>query len=297
MNTIKLLWQKLAPQSVQSLIQLYTDTDSNKARRKKLIQNYRPANLQQPEIKEAIRYLKTHRFSPLPFFWTLKYDNYTTEVFFDSKVSFRYIIFEGKRLYFPKHYTDFQVLWTMRGILKEQDENSPHLYLTPDFQLENDSILIDGGVAEGSFSLSVIEKVKKLYLIECQQEWIEALRLTFAPWKDKVEFIGKYLSDSDTEQTISVDNFLKVDENENYFVKFDIEGYEKQAFEGMKSFFQKAKKLKMCVCTYHHQNDADAIGKILTEKRLKCKLSDGYIVFVGENENPTFRKALIRAEL
>ena len=160
MSTIKLLWQKFAPQSVQSLIQLYTDTDINKARRKKLIQNYRPASIQQAEIKEAIRYLKTHRFSPLPFFWTLKYDNYTTEVYFDSEVSFRYIIFEGKRLYFPKQYTDFQVLWTMRGILKEQDEHSPHLYLTPDFQLENDSILIDGGVAEGSFSLSVIEKVK-----------------------------------------------------------------------------------------------------------------------------------------
>jgi len=296
MKSYKFYWQKYAPQSIQSVVKLYSDSDLNKARRSFLLKNSKPIKNQQTEIQEAISFLKTHRFSSLPYFWSLKYDNFTTEIYFDKQFSFHYIIFEGKKLYFPKHYSQFQILWTMRGILKEQDRNSAHCYLTDEFQVENGSIVIDGGVAEGSFSLSIIEKIKKLYLIECQPEWIEALKLTFFPWKDKVEIIGKYLSDSDSENTVSVDNFVEVQESEKYFVKFDIEGYEMLAFEGMKKFFDETKNLKMCVCTYHHEEDAQNINKYLTDKGLNCNFSDSYIVFVDENEVPGFRKALIRTE-
>jgi hypothetical protein len=296
MKSIKFYWQKFAPQSIQSIVKLYTDSELNKARRLNLLKNSKSIKNQPTEIQEAISFLKTHRFCPLPYYWSLKYDNFTTDIYFDEEFSFHYIIFEGKKLYFPKHYSQFQILWTMRGILKEQDQNSAHCYLTDKFQVDNESIVIDGGVAEGSFSLSIIEKIKKLYLIECQQEWIEALKLTFLPWKDKVEIIGKYLSDSDSENSVSVDNFVQVQVNEKYFVKFDIEGYEMKAFEGMMKFFDETKNLKMCVCTYHHEEDAENIYKYLTNKGLKCNFSDSYIVFVDENEFPGFRKALIRAE-
>ena len=248
MKSIKFYWQKYAPESIQSVVKLYTDSEMNKARRLSLLKNCEPIKNQPAEIQEAIRFLKTHRFSSLPYFWSLKYDNFTTKIYFDEQFSFHYIIFEGKKLYFPKHYSQFQILWTMRGILKEQDQNSAHCYLTDEFQVENESIVIDGGVAEGSFSLSIIERIKKLYLIECQLEWIEALQLTFLPWKDKVQIIGKYLSDSDSENTVSVDSFVEINQKENYFVKFDIEGYEMKAFEGMKKFFAETISLKMCVC-------------------------------------------------
>lgn len=295
MKSIKFYWQKYTPQSIQSVVKLYSDSELNKARRLKLLKNSNPIKNQPIEIQEAISFLKTHRFSPLPFFWSLKYDNFTTKIYFDVQFAFHYIIFEGKKLYFPKHYTQFQILWTMRGILKEQDKNSAHCYLTDEFQVENGSIVIDGGVAEGSFSLSIIEKIKKLYLIECQQEWVEALQLTFLPWKEKVEIIGKYLSDSDSENTVSVDSFIDINQKENYFVKFDIEGYEMKAFNGMKKFFDETKNLKMCVCTYHHKDDDEVIYKYLTEKGLNCNFSKSYIVFVDEKEVPSFRKALIRA--
>ncbi|MDR3651976.1 MAG: hypothetical protein P4L34_03285 [Paludibacter sp.] len=296
MKSIKFYWQKYAPQSIQSFVKLYTDSKLNRARRMNLLNNNMVIRNKPTEIEEAMSFLKTHRFSPLPYFWSLKYDNFTTEIYFDEQFSFHYIFFERKKLYFPKQYTRFQILWTMRGILKEQDKNSPHCYLTDEFQVGNGSIVIDGGVAEGSFSLSIIEKIKKLYLIECKPEWIEALQLTFLPWKDKVEIIGKYLSDSDSEDTVSVDGFIKIDQNENYFIKLDIEGYEMKAFDGMKSFFSNTKSLKMCVCTYHRNEDADNIYKYLINREFICDFSNGYIVFVDENEVPSFRKALIRAE-
>lgn len=296
MKSIKFYWQKYAPQSIQRVVKVYSDSEVNKSRRLYLLKNSKRIKNQPIEIQEAIRFLKTHRFSPLPYFWSLQYDNFTTEIFFDEKFSFHYIIFEGKKLYFPKHYSQFQILWTMRGILKEQDKNSAHCYHTDEFQVENGSIVIDGGVAEGSFSLLIIEKIKKLYLIECQPEWIEALQLTFHPWKDKVEIIGKYLSDTNSENTVSVDSFVEIKQKENYFVKFDIEGYEMKAFQGMKKFFDETKNLKMCVCTYHHEEDAENIYKYLTNKGLNCKFSNSYIIFVDENEVPNFRKALIRAQ-
>ena len=298
MKSIKLIWQKVAPLQIQSLINLYTDTPVNKEKRKAFLRNAKSRKKSEltPEEVEAIRFFKTHRFSPFPFRWTLKYDNLMVDVLYDDSVSFYYVLFEGKRLYFPKNYTRNQVIWTMRSILKEQDQKSAHLYLTEDFQVEEGTIMIDGGVAEGSLSLSLIEKVKKLYLIECEPNWVEALQLTFAPWKDKVVFIGKYLSDKSDEQNINIDSMLEVNPQDKYFIKLDVEGYEKQTLIGMSHFFSVVKNLKMCVCTYHFQKDADEIYAILTGKGLKCEFSDGYLLFDQGSTFSTFRKALIRAE-
>ena len=69
-----------------------------------------------------------------------------------------------------------------------------------------------------------------------------------------------------------------------------------KAFEGMKKFFAETKSLKMCVCTYHHENDDETIYEYLSDQGLNCELSNSYIVFVDENEVPGFRKALIRAQ-
>lgn len=298
MTSIKFIWQKYAPLYIQNTLKLYSDTALNKNRRKMVISQYKnnKTKNQPKEIHDAIKFLRKHSFTPFPYDWSLKYDTFISEIFFDSKLSFHYMIFEGKKLYFPKKYSRNQVLWTMRGVLKEQDVNSAHLYLTDKFQIENDSILIDGGVAEGSFSLSAIEKVKKLYLIECNPDWIEALELTFSPWKDKVVILGKYLSDKVSENTISIDSIMDVNETEKYFVKLDVEGYEIRALQGMNSVFSKAKNLKMCVCTYHHLNDAYDINKYLSYNGLKCDFSDSFLIFIDNNEMPSFRKALIRAE-
>ncbi len=297
MKSVKLIWQKYAPLGIQSLINIYTDSPTNKEKRKKLLRYYqsKSGNELSQEERDAFCFFKRHRYSPFPFKWTLKYDKLIPEIFFDDSVSFHYVLFEGKKLYFPGNYSRNQVMWTMRSILKEQDRNSAHLYLTENFRVDEGSIMVDGGVAEGSLSLSLIEKVKKLYLIECEPSWIEALNLTFAPWKEKVEIIGKYLSDKTDEHNITIDSILEADENGKYFIKLDVEGYEKQTLNGMNNFFAKVRDLKMCVCTYHYENDAAELEKMLKDRGMSCEFSESRLLFSMHGEIPSFRKALIRA--
>ena|ERR1035437_5906520 len=138
MKSLKLIWQKQAPLYLQNSIKLFTDNEVNKTRRREVLKQYKNSTTdsQPAEIVEAIKFLKRHCFSNFPYKWSLQYENYIPEIYIDSTNHFYYTIFEGKKLYYPKRYTENQVLWTVRSILKEQDINSPHLYLTDKFQIE-----------------------------------------------------------------------------------------------------------------------------------------------------------------
>jgi hypothetical protein len=54
--------------------------------------------------------------------------------------------------------------------------------------------------------------------------------------------------------------------------------------------------IKMNICTYHRQNDLTEIESILLSYGFTYKVSDGYVLYFQEGEEPSFRKALIRAE-
>jgi 16S rRNA A1518/A1519 N6-dimethyltransferase RsmA/KsgA/DIM1 with predicted DNA glycosylase/AP lyase activity len=63
------------------------------------------------------------------------------------------------------------------------------------FGVSEGDIVVDVGAAEGNFALSVVEKANKVYIIEGNAAWCDALRQTFLPYKEKVEIIQKFLSD------------------------------------------------------------------------------------------------------
>jgi hypothetical protein len=298
MNILQLIWQKLAPNSLLSMVRLIMEPKDYKIRRKAALVHFKKfdTNKLPHEIREGLRYLKFHKFSPYPFKWTRKYDNLLPDVFYDKDNNSHYILFENKRMYFPKSYGITQVIWSVRTILKEQDPHSPHLYLTDRFQVEPESIIIDAGVAEGNFALSVVEKAKLLFLVECENEWMQALRLTFAPWKDKVVYVEKFMSDTESETTTSIDGLLTGVEGEHYFIKLDIEGYEKKALSGMEKLIGSGKPVKIDVCTYHNQEDPGLILQKLQSMGFKCQVSNGYILYFQPGEEPSFRKALVRAE-
>jgi len=157
-------------------------------------------------------------------------------------------------------------------------------------------VVIDAGVAEGNFALSVVDKAKRLYLIECEAEWVEALKLTFAPWKEKVIFVEKYMSDSEGDLMVSIDSLLKPFANEKYFIKMDIEGYEQKALAGMKNLVASGNAIKMAVCTYHQPYALQEISTILGDYGFECQVSKGFVLFFQPGEVPSFRKVLIRAE-
>ncbi len=298
LNSIQRIWQRITPAYIVFFVRFLMQPKSYKLRRKATLEYYngqKRSNLA-PEVLEGLNFLKCHKYSAFPYKWTLKYDNLKPEVFFDEESKSFYNLFEGKKMYFPKQFSRSQVIWAVRSILKEQDNKSPHRYLTNDFQIEPDSIIVDAGVAEGNFALTVVENAKRLFLIECDQNWMNALKLTFAPWKDKVVFIEKYLSDKFGETTTSIDTIVIPEKGEKYFIKMDIEGYEKQALLGMKSLVESGNHLKLDVCTYHHPNDQVEIAEIVKSYGFKWHVSKGFVLYSQPDEVPTFRKVLIRAE-
>lgn len=298
MNILIKAWQFLAPRKLVTFFRFLTEPKSYRIRRRSVLDYYKKSDKQvlTKEIKEAVQFLKFHKFTPYPYKWTLKYEHLIPEVFFDKAANRFFIYLGGKKLYFQENFTKEQAIWGTRSLLKEQDPQSPHLYLTKDFQIEPGSIVVDAGVAEGNFAISVVEKAKKLYLIECDPKWIEALKITFEPWKDKVIFVEKYLSDTDDSTSITIDSLLQPDEKEKYFIKMDIEGFEKKALAGMSKLMTISKNIKMDICTYHHHNDLKDIEEIINSYGFKWHVSDGYILFFQPGEEPDFRKALIRAE-
>ncbi len=297
MKKLQHFWRQLAPDELQGYIRFILEPKSYKERRVKVLSHFNKIDPDtfDPYIIEGLKYLKTNKYSPFPYLWTKKYDNLFVEVNMDKENDCFYVLFDGKRMYFPSHYTEKQVIWTVRSLYKEQDPQSPHLYLTNDFQVEPNSIVIDAGVAEGNFALSVVEKAKKLYLIECDAAWMRALKLTFSPWKDKVIFIEKFLSDIESESSISIDALFKPAFRNAYFIKMDIEGYEQKALAGMKSLVASGNSVKMDVCTYHHPNDLTEIESIIKEYGFDWEVTPSYMLYFLPGEEPSFRKVLVRA--
>ncbi|MFK2820698.1 FkbM family methyltransferase [Flavobacteriaceae sp. LMIT009] len=248
------------------------------------------------EIKEVIEYLKANPVTVFPYDFKKKYSEDFIEVFTDKSNELKYVIHEDKRLYFKRSLSEEGIKKLYLGLQIDQDIESPHLYLTKDFYLESHDVIADIGAAEGNFSLSNIEKVKKVYLFEYDQDWLEALRATFAPWRDKVEIIDKYVSNVDSESTITMNTFFGQNPDIT-FLKVDIEGSEAHFLEGFSEILDKDMQIKIALCTYHKQNDEEEFTKLLSNYGFKVVPSNGYMIFIYDKKInvPYLRRGLLRA--
>lgn len=298
MNIVHRTWQKIVPYPLLVWVRFILEPKNLKERRLKVLAYFDQQDQKtlEPEIIEGIKYLRSHKFASFPFRWTQKYDTFMPEVHKDTLNNHYYVVFENKRMYFPKGYNETKVIWSYRSILKEQDAESSHLYLNKEFDVELDSIVIDAGVAEGNFALSVVERAKKVFLIECESEWMEALRLTFEPWKEKVVFVQKFMSDVEGDDTVSIDSLVSPSKGDSYFVKLDIEGFEQKALSGMKNLVASGNPLKLDVCTYHQPEAFDEISALVENYGFRWNVTKGFVLFFQPGEVPSFRKVLIRAE-
>lgn len=199
-----------------------------------------------------------------------------SEVFRDEN-GFPYIMFLGKKMFFPKNhkFNKRNGKEIVEDILYEQGSESPHRYIPDNFCMPDNSIIVDAGVCEGNFSLRYIEKAKKIYLIEVDELWMEALKKTFAPYRDKVVFCNKFLSGRDNGSEITLDTLVK--ENID-FIKMDIEGAEVDALLGGKEILSKS-KAQCAICSYHRQYDEKYIAHILRSYGYITAHSKGYMFF------------------
>lgn len=295
----KQVYQNIMPESLRRRISIIRGNLYLRNLRKKIISYY--SGLSEHEVTaeqlEVIEYLKKNSLQIFPYSYISSYDSENVEVFKNNELDLSYILLDGKRLYFKRSWSESKIKHSYNLLQIEQDINSPHRYLTNNFCVENNDIIVDVGAAEGNFSLSVVEKTKKIYLFETDEEWIEALEATFAPWKEKVEIINKFVSNKNDDKNITLDSFLKNRDNIN-FLKIDVDGAEAQLLKGCDEVLCNQKSVKIALCTYHKKNDENDFTKLLKDKGFDISYSKGYMIFYADNitmEAPFLRRGLIRA--
>ncbi len=233
------------------------------------------------EEKQIVRYLKKTPFCyhMIPYEFTKKYKPESVEVRMDITTGLKYVLMDNKRMYFPLGYPDYRIKLCYAALLLEQDAESPHRYEAGEVTVRKGDVVLDVGTAEGNFALSVVERVKKIILVEGDIKWQAPLRATFAPWAEKVTIVPKYISECSGEETAhaTLDEIARNEEIN--FLKADIEGYELPMLRGGADFLSKARGLRLAVCTYHRKEDAEEINAFLQQYGFETSFSTGWMLF------------------
>ena len=93
----KSLYRKIVPKFIRKPL---SDHHAKKA-----ILNYYdslPGNLVSEEEKEALRFLQNHKLCVFPYPFQYNYKRSAIKVYQDDKLNLKYVLFEGKRLYFRR---------------------------------------------------------------------------------------------------------------------------------------------------------------------------------------------------
>ncbi len=237
----------------------------------------RYADTEDKEIKTVLGFIKKHGARFINYEYVYEYDNLKVEMDYDEMCNMFYVMHDEKRMYISRKYTEkAKIEDYYRGLCIEQDERSPHRYLSDSFNVDNDSIVVDAGVAEGNFALDIIDRVKRIYLIEADDDWIDALKMTFKDYKDKVVIVKKYLSSVTDGIYTSLDRIV----NEPIdFLKMDIEGNEWEALTAAKRTIVSSPNLKIAACVYHTDWDEHLVRDELIHYGFEVSTTSGYLWF------------------
>ena len=226
----------------------------------------------------------------IPYSFALEYRKMPMQIFWDEQYELHYVIHAEKRLYFPTLNKE-EIINNYRLLLMEQHIQSPHRYLENINRLKGKTVL-DIGAAEGMFTLNAIEIIEHSYLFECDDLWIHALNATFAPWKEKVTIVKKYVSDINDEKNITIDQFLEGKNKTNLFMKMDVEGYEMAVLKGAKEIIQGTPNIDFSICTYHNKDDAAQFALFFKNYSVETEYTEGFVFY-----DKDFRKAIIRKKI
>ena len=230
------------------------------------------------------------RIEAIPYKWIEEYDMQKIKVYKDKDSRMPYVKVGKDKLFFPKRYPASYVRLYYNSIRVEQDSRSPHYYFDPQDERLKDTVFVDVGGAEGYVSLRVAKNVRSVIILESDPDWIEALKKTFEPWKEKVTIVNQFADDHTDKRHTRLDDVLQG--RGNVVLKLDVEGMEEKALSGAEQTLKK-KDTKLFVCTYHRPTDEVKLVEFLKRYGFKVELSQGYMFF--GNEDIGFRKALARS--
>lgn len=255
---------------------------------------------QDGEILSVLEYWREHSISLFNNFMP-PVERYH-EVIWDWKLNLPYIEFqtiEGKikQMYYPRNYR-FSIrdgIQIVEDILYEQMPGSPHLYTYAGHEVKEGDIILDGGVCEGNFALRYVDLASKIYLVECNPDWREALFYTFEQYQDKIVYCNRPLSNRDGYYSASIDMLI---EGKLNFMKLDIEGAEIQAIEGAERTLRN-NNVNCSICCYHKREDEMLLKKKFAEFGYNTNVSKGYMAFMWDKDiwwNVGFRRGVVYAE-
>lgn len=228
------------------------------------------------EIGEVIKYIKENGLDIFNYQFCQNYKS-KTNIEIDSETGFYYLFHNGKRMYFPKKFKSKETVCDYyNSILLEQDSDSPHRYLSESFNVREGDVVVDVGVAEGNFAIEVIDRVSKIYLVEADEEWIEALKLTFKDYMDKVVIIKAFISSFCDGNVVTIDSLIKESVD---FIKMDIEGNEWDALLGAERVISESNSLRLAICSYHGDFDQELIESYMDKHNIEHWTSKGYMWF------------------
>lgn len=253
------------------------------------------------KFSKEIAYLKNKKeLAVFPYKWTEKYKINGFKIYKDKDGDYYTTVKNKggcKRLYLCGSNVKLEIAMNYNGLCMEQDKNSPHKYFTEKFYPSDNDIFVDVGTAEGKEALEVADYVSEIHLFEYNKEWINMLKKTFMPYKEKNHIYQKIAGKADSGQYSRLDTILN-DRNKQYFIKLDVEGAELEVLNGAQELL-KLPGTKVVAATYHNQNDADDIRTFLEERGFKTEYSNGVMLFIyGKYKDlkpPYFRKGVIRA--
>lgn len=251
-----------------------------------LIQKYRDSN--DSDAVEIVDFLENHELKIFNYLFADKYNEIYSEIYWDNMVEMFFVIYEGKKMYFSRKLNSPEAVKSYyRNILIEQDEKSPHRYYCDYCCTKPGDVVIDAGVAEGNFSLSVIDMVSKIYMFEPDPDWVDALKITFKNYRDKVVIIPKGISDKEGFSITTIDKTIneKID-----FIKMDIEGEEYYALKGAEDTIKKSETLRFAIASYHQELEYELLKYFLEFNGFKCFSSKGYMWYPDSK----FRTHLLR---
>jgi precorrin-6B methylase 2 len=274
----------------------YIIAHNNSKLKQEILSYYLNKQLSEEE-KIAINFLKKNSLSIYPYEFIKNYRPSDITVFKDLSTNLHYVNHNYKKLFFPKEMAESEIKRYYSESLKEQDFNSPHRYIVNGFQVNNDDIVLDVGCAEGLFSLDIIDFAMHVYIFESDDKWIDPLKATFDPWKEKVTIINKYVSDIDSDNTLTLDTYCKNFISKINFIKIDVEGNESRVISGAKKILESNGKIIVTICTYHKQSDFKDFMNIFQHIQYSIKPSDGFMIYYLDHtfEPPYFRRGLLRA--
>ena len=242
------------------------------------------------------RYVLKNGLHCIPYQYIEEYSDMKVDVLYDNEEMKHYVIHNGRRLFYPRNYSVNKIIESYRQITGEQDVRSPHYYWNSQNMPKMGDVLVDVGSAEGIVALDYVEEMSKVYIIECEEMWIDALRATFKPYKEKVEIIPFLCGEElENERVITLDTLLSSVESP-IVIKMDIEGGEMSALRGAESILKRA-DTKISVTTYHTNEAAKEIYEYLSQQGYRCNFSNGYMLFIYDYNTkfPYFRRGVLCA--